>query len=363
MLQRLALFLIAALLSWPAQAVSVAFINPGRSTEAFWLAASNAMAQASQSLGIRLEVLYAEREHLRGLELVKALVARPVAERPDYLLFSNDYGTAPEMLRLVDGSGIRVLLVFSAIHGVDQRQVGRPREKYPFWLGSLEPDAEEAGYLTAKSLIEKGRQARLQGSDGLLHLLALAGDRSTPSSAARNSGLQRALAEAPDVVLDQLVYANWNLDKAAEKTRWLIRRHPEARLLWSGSDQIAFGAMKAWRERGGTPGRDGLFSGVNTSTQAMEAIQRGELSALAGGHFLAGAWGLVMVHDHARGRDFSEEGLDLVRPMFTLFNPERARYFVQRFGGAQLPLDFRQYSKALNPRVQRYQFDVAVLLR
>lgn len=363
MLYRFVLMLLAGLLAWPAQAVSVAFINPGRSQEIFWEAASGAMFQASKSLGLQLEIQYAERDHLRALDLVRALVARPAAQRPQYLLLSNDYGTAPEMLRLVEGSGMQVLMVFSGIHGADQRLVGPPRDKYPFWLGSLEPDAEDAGYLTAKALIEKGRQAGLTGSDGLLHVLALGGDRSTPSSAARNSGLHRALAEAPDVVLDQMVYVNWRLDTAAEKTRWLIRRHPEARLIWAGSDQIAFGAMKAWRERGGEPGRDAVFSGINTSTQAMQSIQSGELSVLAGGHFMTGAWGLVMVYDHAHGRDFRDEGLTLVRPMFTLFNPERARRFLQRFGGHELPLDFRQYSKVLNPRVKRYQFDVSVLLR
>src|SRR5450830_527126 len=94
------------------------------------------------------------------------------------------------------------MMAFSGIHGADRRLTGGPREKYDFWLGTLEPRAEDAGYLTAKMLIEKGRRAQLRGSDGLLHVIAIAGDRSTPSSAARNAGLQRALAEASDVVLE-----------------------------------------------------------------------------------------------------------------------------------------------------------------
>lgn len=362
---RLFLLLLTTLgLIAPAQAVSVAFINPGRSNEAYWVAAASAMVQAARSLNMALEVKYAERDHLKALEIAASLAARPVAQRPDYVVFSNDYATGPEILRLLNGSGIKAMMAFSGIHGADRRVTGGPREKYGFWLGTLEPRAEDAGYLTAKMLIEKGRAAQLRGADGLLHVIAIAGDRSTPSSAARNAGLQRALAEASDVVLDQIVYANWNRETAMTKSRWLVRRHAEARLVWAGSDQMAFGAMQAWREHSDVPGRDVLFSGVNTSVEALKAVRSGELAALAGGHFMAGAWAMVMIHDHAKGVDFARsEGLELVVPMFILFTPPLAERFMQRFADEQKTLDFRHYSRALNPRLTHYDFDVGDLLR
>lgn len=348
----------------PAQALSVAFINPGRSNEAFWGAASSAMVQAARSLDLQLEVRYAERDHLKALEIAASLAARPADQRPDYVVFSNDYATGPEILRRLDGSGIKAVMAFSGIHGVDRRRSGGPREKYSFWLGTLEPRAEDAGYLTAKKLIEKGRGAKLVGSDGLLHLIAVAGDRSTPSSAARNAGLQRALAESSDVVLDQIVYANWSHETALTKSRWLVRRHPDAHLVWAGSDQMAFGAMQAWREHGDVPGKDVLFSGINTSAAALKAVRTGELSALAGGHFMAGAWALVMIHDHAKGLDFApSEGLELVVPMFILFTPSLAERFTQRFSDGSEALDFRRYSRVLNRQLVHYDFDVGDLLR
>lgn len=364
-LYRLALLLMITLgLVGPAHAVSVTFINPGRSNEAYWVAAASAMVQAARSLDLQLEVKYAERDHLKALEIAASLAARPAGQRPDYVVFSNDYATGPEILRLLNGSGIKAMMAFSGIHGADRRLTGGPREKYDFWLGTLEPRAEDAGYLTAKMLIEKGRAAQLRGADGLLHVIAIAGDRSTPSSAARNAGLQRALAEASDVVLDQIVYANWSRETALTKSRWLVRRHPDARLVWAGSDQMAFGAMQAWREHADVPGKDVLFSGVNTSTEALKAVRSGELSALAGGHFMAGAWALVMIHDHAKGRDFApSEGLELVVPMFILFTPPLAERFMQRFADDHKGLDFRRYSRVLNPRLSHYEFDVGDLLR
>ena len=38
-------------------------------------------------------------------------------------------------------------------------------------------------------------------------MLAIAGDRSTPSSINRNQGMHRAVAEDPTVILEQEVYA------------------------------------------------------------------------------------------------------------------------------------------------------------
>ena len=45
-------------------------------------------------------------------------------------------------------------------------------------------------------------------------------------------------------------------------------------------------------------------------------MRTGELSALAGGHFMAGAWALVMLYDYAHGVDFASEGLELRTSIF-----------------------------------------------
>lgn len=344
-------------------AQKVAFINPGKSDEVYWVTATQAMEAAARSLGMRLEVHYAQRVHLHVFEIARAMVARPRAERPDYVVFSSDYATGAELLRLFEGSGIRCFTAFSKPSAVDLAQTGRPRERFKHWIGSLEPRAQDAGYLTAKALIAQGRAARAQGPDGKLHLLAIAGDRSTSSSILRNEGMRQAVAEAGDVVLDQEVYAAWARDKAAEKAAWLYERHPYARLVWAGNDLMAFGAMQALEQRGGVPGKTVWFSGVNTSREAMEAVQSGRLAALAGGHFITGAWALVMIHDFHHGHDFADEDLELERPMFTLFTPKLADIYLRRFGERIENIDFRRYSKVFNPKLRRYEFGFVQLLR
>lgn len=162
----------------------------------------------------------------------------------------------------------------------------------------------------------------------------------------------------------QQVYAAWNRERSAEQSDWLYQRYPQARLVWAGNDLMAFGAMDSWRKKGGVPGKDALFSGINTSAEAMHSLRDGHLSALSGGHFIAGAWALVMLYDYQHGIDFASEGLELDRSMFTLFDAAAAERFLRYYGELDFArVDFRRYSKALNPKLKRYDFSFRQLLK
>jgi hypothetical protein len=90
--------------------------------------------------------------------------------------------------------------------------------------------------------------------------------------------------------------------------------------------------------------------------------QIGRLTSLAGGHFITGAWSLVMIYDYHHGRDFADEGLELRRPMFAEFTPQLADRYIERFGSGFDGVDFSRYSKVRNPKLKRYNFGFAQLL-
>jgi len=358
----LALCLAVVLCGSVARAQSVAFINPGKSDEVYWVTAAQAMQAAARSLGMTFEVQYAQREPLKTLEIAREMVARPAGKRPEYIVITDDYSVADRLLAIIDPAGVKSFLAYSSIP-VDQRGgIGSPRGKYKGWLGSLEPQAEEAGYLTARALIERGKKEKAFAPDGKLHMLAIAGDRSTPSSINRNQGMRRAVAEAAMVVVEEEVYAAWARENAAQQAESLYRRYPDVKLVWAGNDLMAFGAMAAWEKRGGKPGVDAWFSGINTSTEALEAVKSGRMTALAGGHFITGAWALVMIYDYHHGHDFADEGLELRRPMFAEFTPALADRYIERFSGGFDGVDFSRYSKVRNAKLKRYNFGFAQLL-
>ena len=357
--------LCTAFLSFPSWAQKVAFINPGKSDEAYWVSAARSMEAAARSLGMELEVRYAERQFPVALEIAREFAARPDGQRPQVVIVANEGAAGPELLRIL-ADKTQVFMAFSGIsQPADVAAAGEPRQRFPQWIGSLEPKAEEAGYLSAKELIAKARAQGLRASDGKIHMLALTGDRATTTSFQRIQGMRRAVEEARDVVVDQEVNAQFNRQRAQEAAEQLFMRFPQARAVWAGSDQMAFGAMQAWQARGGTPGKDMLFAGINTSREALEAVKSGRLAALAGGHFILGAFAMVMIHDHHKGKDFArDEGAALNASMFVLFGPKEVDLFLSRYGEDRFEaIDFRRFSKVHNPQLKRYDFSFRQLLR
>src|SRR5213596_1259630 len=110
----IALGIIAALVILTTAAVasaqSVAFINPGKSDEIYWVTATQGMQAAAQSLGMAFEVQYAQRDHLKELDIARELVGRSANKRPQYIVFTDDYAVGGELLKIIDGAGVKSFL-------------------------------------------------------------------------------------------------------------------------------------------------------------------------------------------------------------------------------------------------------------
>ncbi|MFM8768761.1 MAG: sugar ABC transporter substrate-binding protein, partial [Rubrivivax sp.] len=99
--------------------------------------------------------------------------------------------------------------------------------------------------------------------------------------------------------------------------------------------------------------------------EALESVKSGRLAALAGGHFVLGAFALAMIHDHHKGIDFAKsEGVAFEASMFVLFSPKDADLFMASYGLDRFDaIDFRRFSKAHNRQLKRYDFNFRQLLR
>ena len=345
-----------------AASFSVVFINPGRSDEPYWRSVTRFMQPAAQQLDIQLEVLYAERDHLKMIALTKQVAQR--SNKPDYLIIVNEKLAGGEMLKLADQAGIKTLVAFNSFEDEQTAEFGAPRRKYRHWLGSLTPNAVDAGSLTATELVRQAAKMRTVADDGKIHVAVIAGDKATPTGTQRMQGAVDALSANPAVVLEQVVFGNWERARAKEQAAALLLRYPKLNAFWMASDLMAYGAMEAAEAAGRKPGVDLLFSAVNNSPEVLQARIQGRISALAGGHFTAGAWGLVMLYDYHHGKDFKSEGLELREPLFVLLDAETAQRFLHRFGNEDFSaVDFRQFSKWLHPELKKYQFSLLPALK
>ena len=339
-------------------AASVVFLNPGKSTEAYWLSYAHFMQAAATDLGMPLQVIYAERNPQLMIEQARALLQG--SHRPDYLVFVNEEYAGPEILRLSKDSGVKLFAVSSTLTADQQSLIGQSRERYPNWIGSLVPNDEEAGYLMASRLIERGRALQPACE---MQLLAFSGAKQTPAAQFRERGLQRALAEHPEVRLRQLVYSEWNRQRAYEQAQQLLPRHPGARLIWAANDEMAFGAMRAADELGRVSGKDLLFSTLNNSAEVLQARLDERVSVLVSGHFTAGGWAMVLLHDYDAGLDFaSRGGKDRQDALFMQLDKPQSQRLLQRIQSQRYDLDFRGFSVVGNPRQRDYNFSLQPLL-
>lgn len=342
-----------------AQATSVVFLNPGNPTENFWLTYSQFMQAAARDLGLQLDIQYAERSAETAIH--QAREALQGANRPDYLVFVNEQYIAPQILRLSQGSGVKLFMVNNALTPEQAKLVQPIEVSYPGWIGSMVANDEQAGYLMLNELI---RQYGPLAEGQMLDLLAFSGVKNTPAAQLREQGLHRALAEHPEVRLRQVVYGEWNRQRAYEQAVLLLKRYPDTVLVWSANDEMAFGAMRAVEEVGRIPGHDVLFSAVNSSIPALQARISGRLSALVAGHFTIGGWAMVLLSDDAKGVDTSRfGGRDWQLPLLQLLNVQQAQQLLAVTRSGVYGLDFSRYSAQGKPETYRYPFSLKAVLK
>ncbi|AOE86145.1 ABC transporter substrate-binding protein [Pseudomonas sp. TCU-HL1] len=352
------LFVLCLGLSQSLSAASVVFLNPGRTHEPFWASYVQFMQAAADDLGMELDVRYAERDLNRMLSQAREVLQGD--DRPDYLVFVNEQYAGPEILRLARGSGVKLFTVNSNLTPDQQTLTGGTRERYPDWIGSMVPNDEEAGYLMARTLLElQARRALGQPFD----MLAFSGVKQTPAAQLREQGLMRALAGFPNARLRQLVYSEWNRERAYTQAVQLFQRYPDVKLVWSANDEMAFGAMKAATELGYRPGEDLLFSGLNNSPEVLRTYLDGKINALVSGHFTLGGWAMVLLHDYDAGVDFARHGgKDREVRLFIALDRDKATRLLRHIERQGYDLDFRAFSLVGKKGARDYHFSLEPLI-
>ena len=96
-----------------ASAQSVAFINPGKSNEIYWVSAAQGMQATAHSFGMTFEVQYAEREPLKTFAIAREMIARPAGKRPEYIVITDNSAVADQLLKIIDAAGVKSFLAYS----------------------------------------------------------------------------------------------------------------------------------------------------------------------------------------------------------------------------------------------------------
>ncbi|MEH6450502.1 MAG: ABC transporter substrate-binding protein [Oleispira sp.] len=339
----------------------VVFINPGLAGKGFWHDVSATMSAAADQLGFELDVYYCDRQWLKMVRKAEGVINGP--DKPDFLILVNEYQEGARLLAMADKAGIPTLMLLNSLTPEQHATYGAPGEQLKNWIGSLIPDNEIAGYEMARSLVFVTESDDPQ-EDGLLPipLLALAGDNNTPASKMRLKGLDRALNEFPQLKEQRRISVHWSDENAYKRTRLWLESGELFGAVWAANDAIALGAIKALREAGLKPGVDVKIAGVNWSPEGIQHVISGDMTLTHGGHFLAGAWAMVMLYDVVQGHDFKEGSAEVQFPM-TAINSANAAEYLNYFGSRQWSrIPFKHFSLTHSKSSAGYQFTLEKLI-
>ncbi|MFU8781189.1 MAG: ABC transporter substrate-binding protein [Kiritimatiellia bacterium] len=354
----------------PTKATSVVFLSPGQYdpvSEYWWSLCSDFMEAAAQDLGIDLRIYYANRNRALILQQAKEVVAGP--HKPDFIVMQNLKQSALPIIALARKHDVKVILFNSGLSQEELLHAGGPRQQYPNWIGEILPDDREAGYLQAKSLVDRAFEMGLTDPMGKVQMLATAGTMSDTSAIERNHGLMTYVRENQQIVTlnrDKALPANWKRDTARKVFQHAFRQYPQTTVVWNANDVQALGvregAIQIFDKK---PGKDLLIAGIDWNPENITQIQAGEILSSIGGHFVEGVWALVLIYDYANGIDFIEEGVSFKTAMTYLDRDTISEYYQTlelRNRRRIHNIDYKRFSKIHNPDLQQYSFDTKEIL-
>ena len=362
-------FLLLAILASTTTALArqdplrVGFICQSPPDNPFWNQVVTVMQAVADDLDIDLVIKYA---HTTNSYTFKRLGNRLLDSDPklDYLLTKYLASITAEHIQHAAKRGTRVFVFNADIPQSDYELVGRrPRETYSNWIGHMLPNDRQAGYDLATALINRARQIGDTGKEGKIDMLAVDSHFESTVGTNRLEGLNEKAAEASDVVLKHVETAGWEVDALYEEMVKTLRQNNYTNVFWSPDEAMAWAAVQAAEHIGKTPGKDVLIGGFDWNTKSIEAIADGRITASMFGHFLEGAWALILVHDYHYGFDFADDpGVRISTPLSIINQDNYQQYkalFVKDYWDK---IDFRKYSKKYNPELKSYNFSISQFL-
>lgn len=340
----------------------VYFFHPDTENTPFWGKVYDVMEAAAEDLGVELHGVTAKDNSISvkraGMELVESL------GRGDYLITGYWVFSTVKFIEVAEQRGVKVFVINADFSEEENSELGLPRTRYKRWIGHMYANDEQAGYELADSLIMKAVKAGKVAKDGKVHVVALYGGDKAVVPEARDRGLKRRIGAFSDAKLEVVMSAMWDKDSAIPITLQMLNENPETTVVWAASDSMALGAVQAIKSLGKKPGVDIFVGGVDWSDEGIEAVASGELSASVGGHFMEGAWSLILVNDYHYGIDFAgDPGVKSMTSMHSVTS-DTVNDFMEKLNNPDWSrVDFKRFSKKYNPDLKKYDFSLQALLR
>jgi ABC-type sugar transport system substrate-binding protein len=358
-----AVLLCGIAFSAPAAALRAVYFIPKNPGDIFGDKLAGFMQAVAADLDIDLEIVrvHTDSSLIRNRQTLEAI--KKDNKKIDIVLTHYDAASLIPDLAALAKSRDFVFVTFNIKPPQsDFQKIGRPREQYPRWIACLAPDDVSAGYQEAREL-SMAAQILFAGSK-TIQMVAIGGSDVGEVNLDRIGGMRHSLTSETGITIMETVLTDWRPEQGYNAAAKFIATYPQAKIFWTASDSLALGAIDALEKKGMAPGRDFITGGIDWSDEGIQAVIDGKMAATVGGHFMEGGWALLLAFDYLSGKDFAGDiGVSITTPMHTLTAKNASQYaeFLDRNYWKQL--DFRRFSKALNPELKKYDFSLEALMR
>ncbi|WP_022765523.1 substrate-binding domain-containing protein [Butyrivibrio sp. XPD2006] len=232
--------------------------------ESNWrLANTKSIEESAKDFNIELHMEIADQSQEKQFEAIRSFIKEGV----DVIVVSPVVETGwDEVLREAKAAGIPVIMS-------DRNVLVENRE-----------ENLTTTYLGA-DFVEEGRRAmrwvrdNVDAGDGDKHIMEIMGNVGASPTEERDRGFREILAENPGYDITYSAYGDFTFDGGRKVVReYLENNEWDIDIIFSQNDDMALGAIEELKAHGIKPDDDVKIISVDATTEAFEAMVRGELS-------------------------------------------------------------------------------------
>ncbi|GGD79009.1 ABC transporter substrate-binding protein [Lacimicrobium alkaliphilum] len=282
--------LFALLFCAELNAVEVLFVSPSSPEDPFFSRVELYTNMAAESLNLHVETIYGGGHRIyQHQELNKRLQV----SRPDYLVLQIFSGSGEPLFELLSQyPDMNVITLERLLLKDESDAIGLPGEKHRNWIGEIYIDNQTASRKLSRHLLKVCKEQAEKNRNGVVGLNGFHGYEAD----SREAGLKQAITAQSAFRLNQVVNAKWQRELAQQQTATLMQRYPDTSIFWSASDWLALGVSDALINGGFK--QKFCIGGFDWLPEMLDAIKQQKVNASVGGHFMMGAWAMVMISDH-----------------------------------------------------------------
>jgi ribose transport system substrate-binding protein len=234
-------------------------VQSGRGLDNEYYVSVDAAAKAfAESKGIDYQWLASDGDSSKQLGQIKSILAKG-GECVVLNVDANESSLVPAIVKEAENSGAWLVTQWNRPDGTSPETSDSSH-----WVAHMSVDGVPQGYDTAKALFEA------MGGSG--SIVALQGILDNPPAKERFEGLQKALAEYPNIVLLEDQTAGWDRTKAQDITQTFLTKYPDQiGGVWAANDSMALGALEAIKNAG----KSGAIkvSGIDGLSEAIDLVK------------------------------------------------------------------------------------------